>query len=91
MRSVTLNKIAIKNGDYDILWETFIIGDFHLGDVYSALAQTKYIPAVTRDQITYILRACGLPEKGDDLCYKRVAGTVIGMVHVKKREGWSCE
>lgn len=90
MKPVTIHKIIVKNGAYEVLWETYLIGDFYLGDVYSAIAQAN-LCELGKDTVVYIIRACGLPEAGEDVSYKKVAGTVIGMVHVKKKKGWQCE
>ncbi len=90
MKPVTINKLVVKNGSYEVLWETLILGDFHIGNVYGALAQTK-MPDLYRESVTYILRTCGLPEDDKEYTYKKVAGTIIGTVIIRKKSGWVCE
>lgn len=91
MKTVTAHRITIKNGAYEVLWETIILGDFHLGDVYATLAQTTPLSSLARDSVTYILRECGLPAEDTDYTYKKIAGTVIGTVIIKKLKVWTKE
>ncbi len=90
MRKVTVHKIIVKGGNYEILWETLIVGEFDISHVHDALDNVgKSMIKLDKDAAKSILDYCGLPKVGDEVSCHRVAGTVIGLVVVKKKKAWS--
>ncbi len=89
MRKVTVHKIIIKGGNYEILWETLIVGEFGISHVHDALDRVgNCMIKSDKDAAKSILDYCGLPKVGEEVCYHRIAGTIIGLVSVKKKKAW---
>ncbi len=102
MKVVSVYMLSVHDGKCNPLWATVILGDLQLHYVRSILEKASTrdefnlnstvhhaIIQETKENVQYILDACGLPAPGKTYECK-VAGTCIGQVKINKVEGWLC-
>ncbi len=103
MKLVPVYMLSVESGNHKLLWATPLIGRCHLSDVKKILEKANTrgdfnldsqvhaaIIQESKENVGYILDVCGLPGLSG-AAGKKIAGTCIGWVKVRRIEGWLCE
>ena len=102
MKVIPVYLLSVENGACKLLWATMLVGAYNILAVVKILEQANSrgdfnlsssvhhgVIQETKDNVKYIIDACGLPAPGETT-KKIVAGTRIGQVKINKVKGWLC-